>query len=109
MRIGGREMGTIVEAAFKKQHYTAASNMLRVYARPIDAFGRYLLNLGKYPHIVLVNTPLDKIRLNVYSYHDILTINEIFCRLDYRSDDTEQVRGDVRAHRGQAGTVFLPA
>jgi hypothetical protein len=40
MRIGGREMGTIVKAAFKKQHYPAASNMLRVYARPIDAFGR---------------------------------------------------------------------
>lgn len=107
MRIGGRELGTIVKAAFKKQHYTAASNMLSVYAHPIDAFGRYLLNLGKYPHTVLVNTPLNKIRLNVYSYHDMLTINEIFCRLDYRSDDTDRVVVDFGSNIGISAAYFL--
>ena len=55
----------------------------------------------------MVHTPLDKIGLNVYSYYDMLTINEMFCRLDYRSDDTNRVVVDFGSNIGNSAACFL--
>ena len=107
MVILGRELSSVLKAPFSKRHYIAAINSFSVYVYPIDAFGRYLLNHGNYPHTVLVKSKLGNIQLSVYSYHDMRTINEIFCRLDYLSDDTDKVFVDFGSNIGISAAYFL--
>lgn len=107
MRLGGRQLGTIVKAPFEKRHRTAAINMLRRYPHSIDLFKRYLFMRGEYPATIPVNTPSGQISLNVYSHHDILTINEIFCRMDYLADSSDKVIVDFGSNIGISAAYFL--
>jgi FkbM family methyltransferase len=107
MRIGGRDLGAIATSVFNRCHYIAAGNMLRVYDNPIEGFSRYLFGLGKYPATILVNTSLGKQRLNVYSHHDVLTINEIFCRHDYPATNADHVIVDFGSNIGISAAYFL--
>ena len=50
-------------ACFERRHYVAAVNMFRVYERPADLFGRYLLHRGTYPATVRVRTPIGPLDL----------------------------------------------
>lgn len=107
MQIGGRSLGKIAGAMFQQRHYVAAGKMLRVYNRPVDALKRYLFKLGKYPHPVCVNTPMGQIHVYVYSHHDILTTNEIFCREDYKADEGDRVVVDFGSNIGISAAYFL--
>jgi FkbM family methyltransferase len=82
-------------------------NILRRFPHPINVYGRYLFQLGTYPYTVTVNTPAGKIRLNLYSHHDLLTVNEIFCRLDYRCTPDDKVIVDFGSNIGISATYFL--
>jgi FkbM family methyltransferase len=107
MRFGGRPLGTIVKAPFEKRHRTAAINIFRRYPHPIDILKRYLLTRGEYPATIPINTPSGQIALTAYNHHDILTINEIFCRLDYRADDKDTVIVDFGSNIGISAAYFL--
>jgi FkbM family methyltransferase len=107
MKIGYREVAVVLRALFKRRHYIAARNMLRVYRNPADAFGRYLLGRGEYPAPIVINTPTGSLTLTVYSYHDILTVNEIFCRLDYLAKAQHQVIVDFGSNVGISAAYFL--
>jgi len=107
LRIGGRDVGTIFGAFFKRQHWTAAKNMLTVYRHPLNIFRRYLSGTGTYPDKIEVRTPSGPILLNVYTHHDILTINEIFCRLDYRATAEDTVVVDFGSNIGISAAYFL--
>ena len=109
MKIGNREIGVVLSAFSQRRHYLAARNMLRVYRHPADAFGRYVLGRGRYPADIRVNTPEGPVTLTVYSYHDILTVNEIFCRLDYRADERDRVIVDFGSNIGISAAYFLTA
>ena len=67
MQIGGRSVTKILTSVLQKQHYIAASNMVRIYERPLDALGRYLLQNGNYPETIIVSTPIGRIPLRIYS------------------------------------------
>jgi FkbM family methyltransferase len=43
----------------------------------------------------------------LYSYHDLLTVNEIFCRQDYKVDPNARVVVDIGANIGISGLYFL--
>jgi FkbM family methyltransferase len=106
--IAGRELRSMVRAPFRKRHYIAASRMLSTYVHPVDSVARYLfIGFGEYPHLSLVNSPAGVLELNTYSWHDMLTINEIFCRLDYRSDSTDKIFVDFGSNIGISAAYFL--
>jgi len=107
MKLGDRDTRYIVRALVGWQHYVAAYNMLRVYEHPADAFRRYLLKVGSYPHEVVLRTPIGKIRLTAFSPDDLLTINEIFCREDYRCDGRDLIFVDFGSNIGVSAAYFL--
>jgi len=107
MRIGGRDVKRALRAFFAKQHYIAAANMFRIYERPFEMYKRYLFALGDYPAVARVRTPLGPLDLEVYSYHDVQTVNEIFCRGDYRAETSESVFVDFGSNIGISAAYFL--
>ena len=107
MKIANRELGVVLHALLQPQHYTALRNMLRVYRSPVDAFGRYLLGRGEYPADIVLGTPTGSLALTAYSHHDILTVNEIFCRLDYLAAAQDRVIVDFGSNIGISAAYFL--
>jgi FkbM family methyltransferase len=107
MKVGNRELGVVLSALFQRRHAIAARNMLRIYHHPAEAFGRYLLGRGDYPAGIVIRTPTGSLTLTVYSHHDILTINEIFCRLDYPMTAQDQVIVDFGSNIGVSAAYFL--
>jgi len=107
MKIGGRKLGTIIAATVKKEHYIAAVNMLTIHKNPLDAYCRYLFGVGKYPANYAVRTPLGTLSIQAYSHHDLLTINEIFCRKDYHADDRDNIIVDFGSNIGVSAAYFL--
>lgn len=107
MRIGGRSLTTVLAAALQKRHYEAFSNAFSVYQAPVATLSRYLFNTGTYPTTVSLKTPLGPLDLNLFSLHDLLTVNEIFCRLDYLSDASDRVCVDFGSNIGVSAAYFL--
>jgi FkbM family methyltransferase len=107
VRIGGRDTRKIAKAVFDRRHYLAASNMLRLYERPLEMFRRYLTRAGTYPCTVRVATPIGRIDLKLYAQDDVLTVNEIFCRADYQADVGDKVVVDFGSNIGISAAYFL--
>jgi FkbM family methyltransferase len=107
IRIGDRDLSTVVGALFMKRHRTAALNMFRLYARPVHTIRKYVFKGGPFPEAVVVHTPGGDVSLETYSFHDVLTVNEIFCRLDYPADATDTVVVDFGSNIGISAAFFL--
>lgn len=105
--VGGRSPRRIARALAGPQHYRALVNMLWTYPRPLDALARYLLGRGRYPARVAVRTPAGVVRPTLYSAHDMLTLNEVFCRLDYAPEGDPRVVVDVGSNIGLSALYFL--
>lgn len=85
----------------------AAWNMLRVYTRPLDAYRRYLFARGDYPIDLVIRTPLGRRSIRLFSHHDMLTVNEVFCRGDYHSGVTDDIVVDIGSNIGISSLYFL--
>ncbi len=107
MQVGGRRLLKIAGALLQRRHYYAGLNMLRVYDHPLDAFGRYLFGRGEYPSTIVVNTSSGRIHIDAYSAHDVLTINEIFCRKDYKATAGDKIVVDFGSNIGISAAYFL--
>lgn len=94
-------------AVGQRRHYTALANMFRVYRSPLPTLARYGLGIGHYPCQIPVRTPLGWFNPTLFSHHDLLTLNEIFCRLDYRLDPVPEVVVDLGSNIGLSGLYFL--
>ena len=81
--------------------------MLTVSRRPLQLSYRYLFNAGGYPHRATVKTPLGPVDVMLYSSHDLLTLNEIFCRLDYVAIPGTRVVVDIGSNIGISALYFL--
>jgi FkbM family methyltransferase len=68
---------------------------------------RYLTGRGRYPYDIEIQTPTRMVRPRLYSHHDILTVNEIFCRLDYPAGPTDSVIVDIGSNIGLSALFFL--
>jgi FkbM family methyltransferase len=104
---GGRSLGTVLRALGGPQHYRALANMLRRYPRPGDALARYLFGRGAYPARVAVRTPAGVVQPLLHTRHDMLTLNEVFCRLDYALARPARVVVDVGSNIGLSALYFL--
>lgn len=109
MRIGGRDLGTILRAPLQPGHRRALTNMPRLYGRHDfpEVARRFLLGSGTYPWAPAVRTPTGTVRPRLDRHDDLLTVNEIFARLDYRAPETLKVAVDVGANIGIAALYFL--
>ena len=107
MQIAGRGFGKIAGSVLHRRNYTAARNMLRVYEHPAQVFRRYLTGSGSYPTSLRVRTPLGWVTLRLYTAHDLLTVNEIFCRSDYYAGVDDRVIVDFGSNIGISAAYFL--
>ncbi|HEX5483535.1 MAG TPA: FkbM family methyltransferase [Terriglobia bacterium] len=102
-----RGPGAFAKAIFELRHYRAAKNMLLRFDHPLDAGKRYLLAGGEYPAQVRVKTPLGVVEPVLYGYDDMLTLNEIFCRDDYRCPADVRTIVDFGSNIGLSALYFL--
>ena len=105
--IGDRPLPTFLQAVFQKQHYVALWNMYRNYPAFTENLKRYLLGKGEYPYKIQVKTPTGIVSPTLYSHHDLLTVNEIFCRQDYYADDELRVVVDLGSNIGISALYFM--
>lgn len=96
-----------MRAVFGLPHYVAFWNMLWRYPDFVECFGRYLFGRGEYPYSIRVRTPTGQIRPTLFTRHDMLTVNEVFCREDYRANRDIRVVVDVGANIGISALYFL--
>lgn len=107
MQIGGRNLSTIAHALLQKQHYIALLQMTRVYDHPLEMLARYLLKRGTYPMDVRLKTPVGVVTARLWTHHDLLTVNEIFCRGDYRCAPDVATVVDLGSNIGISALYFL--
>lgn len=105
--LGNRSASQIMRAVAGKQHYTALFNMLRYYPDFWRNLYRYLSGRGAYPDRVRVRTPCGVISPNLFSHHDLLTVNEVFCRNDYEASTGLEVAVDLGSNIGISALYFL--
>jgi FkbM family methyltransferase len=105
--VGNRSLATILGAPFKRQHYVALGNMWRLYPDFWRILFRYLSGRGTYPYRCEIRTPCGLICPTLYSHHDLLTVNEIFCRQDYPADETTRAVIDIGSNIGISALYFL--
>jgi FkbM family methyltransferase len=107
MNIGNRNLGQFLKAITGKQYYVAFLNMARICPDFLDVFVRYFLGKGEYPYVVKLRTPLGIVSPTLFFYYDMLTVNEIFFRLDYGTDNEKKVFVDFGSNIGISALYFL--
>lgn len=105
--LGKRKFSRVLKSIVGKHHYIALWNMRRNYPKFFDNLNRYLTAGGEYPYEIEVRTPMGAVRPTLYSHHDMLTVNEIFCRLDYFADKSTKVVVDIGSNIGISALYFL--
>jgi FkbM family methyltransferase len=81
--------------------------MIRRYPDRLDAARRYLGGSGDYPYRCRIRTPLGIVAATLHSRDDMLTVNEVFCRQDYRAGADLRVAVDLGANIGISALYFL--
>jgi FkbM family methyltransferase len=107
MRVHDRDVRRILAAPFAPRHWRALWFLFRIHEQPLRALARYLTNRGDYPWQPGLRTPLGVVRPVLTSYHDLLTVNEVFCRHDYGDGEGVRTVVDVGANVGLAALFFL--
>jgi FkbM family methyltransferase len=105
--IGNRHLSKILSAPFEKRHWKALILIFFRVRRPISFLYRYLTSKGTYPYIQQVTVRGITLSLPLDSHHDVMTINEIFCREDYKVKGDEKCIVDFGSNKGFASLYFL--
>lgn len=106
-KVGFRNFNKLASSLFKIRHYKALFNMIRLYPDFWQCFKRYFFGKGTYPYIIKVRTPTGVNQITLFSYDDILTVNEIFCRGDYHASNDIHLVCDVGSNIGISALYFL--
>lgn len=107
--LGGRPAGFLLRQVVEPSNYAAMWRLPRVAVHPLDFAGRYLFGRGSYPAACPVRTSSGVIAPTVFSHHDVITLNEIFCRLDYRIGPEARTIVDIGSNIGISALYFLTA
>jgi FkbM family methyltransferase len=105
--LGSRDFRTVATSIFRRQHYIALFNMVKVYPNFVENLFRYLTGRGEYPYDIKVRTPIGIFEPRLYSHHDLLTVNEIFCRGDYFAGKDIRTVVDLGSNIGISALYFL--
>lgn len=105
--LGDRPLGFIAREAVRPSNWVALARMPRRYVHPLDGARRYFTPGGVYPHRCEVRTPVGLVAPNLHSHHDMITVNEVFCREDYRVGAKAEVIVDIGSNIGISALYFL--
>jgi FkbM family methyltransferase len=97
----------LLAAPFAARHYRALWNTLRLGVHPWGIFRRYLLGGGDYPYAARVRTPVGTVVVTLFGPDDVLTLNEVFFREDYRVGNDIRTAVDIGANIGVSALYFL--
>jgi FkbM family methyltransferase len=107
IEVGNRSKRAVLRAPFQRAHYRALAGMALRYPAPLQNLRRFLTGKGTYPYRCPVRTPLGVVAPTLHTSHDISTVNEVFCRLDYRAPTTLRVAVDIGSNIGISALYFL--
>lgn len=107
LNVGNRSKAAVLRAPLQRAHYRALAGMALRYPDFGANLKRFLFASGEYPYACRVRTPVGLVAPVLYTSHDISTVNEVFCRLDYRAGSELGVAVDVGANIGIASLYFL--
>ncbi len=102
-----RPLGKILKIFFKKPFYIAFLNIFKYFDKPIEVLRRYLLWKGNYPTTLKVKTPMGKQEINLFSFHDTITLVECFAKLDYQAKKDISCVVDFGSNIGISASYFL--
>jgi len=105
--LGARPFSLILAEIREPGNYRALWRMLRLYPRWRENLGRYFFARGRYPYRCEIRTPVGNVAPTLWSSHDMLTVNEIFCREDYRVRPETRVVVDIGSNIGISALYFL--
>ena len=105
--LGGRPATMVAREVLSPRNYLALARSVRRYPRFRENLGRYLLGRGHYPYDCRVRTPAGVVAPTLYSRHDMITVNEIFCREDYGNGKQAAVVVDLGSNIGISALFFL--
>jgi len=105
--LGGRPPRFVLRQIVEPENYRSALRIPSTAVHPLDFARRYFLGGGDYPAPCPVRTPLGIVAPTVYSHHDVFTVNEVFCRLDYRLPDGAVNVVDIGSNIGISALYFL--
>lgn len=105
--LGDRPLGFIARNVVQPGNYRALVNMARHYPRPLDAAQRYFRGRGTYPVRFAVRTPAGTMTPTLWSYHDMITLQEMFCREDYGVTGAPPMVVDIGSNIGLSALYFL--
>ena len=94
-------------ALFKKSFYIAFFNIFIYFKSPLKILIRYVFEVGDYPKIFFVRTPLGLQCMTAFSHHDLITIIECFGKLDYKAPKSFSVVVDFGSNIGISALYFL--
>lgn len=102
-----RKWKRILTAAWQKHHYVALGNILRLSGEPLTFLQRYVFGGGEYPFRPRVTTPVGSVAAFCKCRDDVMTVNEIFYRLDYEVDEDFRTVVDIGSNIGLSALYFL--
>lgn len=102
-----RSKAAFLRAPFCLGHYRTLAGMAVLYPQFLNNFIRYLTGRGEYPYACRVRTPTGDVEPTLFSSHDMLTVNEIFCRQDYAAGSSVRVVVDIGSNIGISALYFL--
>jgi FkbM family methyltransferase len=102
-----RNIHSLVRAALSKRQYRAVLRALTVCSDPVGLLRNYALGSGSYPGEVALRTPAGNISLQVYGWHDLRTIHEVFLAEDYAIGRKAAVIVDYGSNIGVSAAYFL--
>jgi FkbM family methyltransferase len=105
-RVLDRTPRALLLAPWQPRHWRAIRRALRDIHPAIPFLARYISQRGRYPWTVQVGTPLGRVPVTMQSRHDLLTVNEVFCRRDYGTPEGSVIV-DIGANIGISALYFL--
>ncbi|MCK9248612.1 MAG: FkbM family methyltransferase [Solirubrobacteraceae bacterium] len=79
----GRPPARILRTVTDPAHRHGLAAARRAYEQPVRALGRYVTARGAYPWTARVRTPLGTRSIGCRTWHDLVTVHEVFARGDY--------------------------
>jgi len=105
--LGGRTAGFVARQLIEPANYRSLWAIPRVSTQPLRFARAYFLGGGVYPWRCPVRTPQGVVSPTTYSHHDVFTVQEIFCRGDYRLPPEARVVVDIGSNIGISALYFL--
>jgi FkbM family methyltransferase len=105
--LGERPLGFVAREAVRPSNWRALARVPRCYPHPGECAWRYFSGRGAYPYRCELRTPSGKVTPTLFSHHDMITVNEIFCRRDYSAGPELEVAVDIGSNIGISALYFL--